>query len=207
MERRSADTLDKILEVAEHAFGREGYAGAHLQAIAERVGVQKTALYYYFPSKAALYEAVLARMLAAFDRTSEAALRAPGSPEDRLVRLVEDLNDLLAEHQNYSQILLRLFVDRVPVEGERVFPLVQRIVERVLRLYREGVDAGVFRKLSSRNFFQSLLGMVMFHYASREFGAAILGVEDIFTRGSVAWRRREVREMLLRGVLAQPDPH
>ena len=39
-EPRSLDTRNKILEVAEGEFAREGYAGAHLQRIAEQVGVQ-----------------------------------------------------------------------------------------------------------------------------------------------------------------------
>jgi AcrR family transcriptional regulator len=45
---RVGDTRTKILEVAESEFAAEGYAGAHLQKIAEQVGVRKTALYYYF---------------------------------------------------------------------------------------------------------------------------------------------------------------
>ena len=40
------------------------------------MGVQKTALYYYFESKAALYEAVLVRMLEAFDARVRDAARA-----------------------------------------------------------------------------------------------------------------------------------
>jgi TetR/AcrR family transcriptional regulator len=204
-ERSSADTREKILEVAEHAFAREGFAGAHLQAVAEGVGVQKTALYYYFPSKAALYEEVLVRMLQAFDQTVRAAIETAGSPRERMVRLVKDVNDLLAERRNYSQILVRLFVDRVTFQGDTVRLLVEAIVGRLLRFYREGVGEGTFRKLSSRHFFQSVLGMTVFHYASRDFGASVLGVGDLFTRENVAWRRAEVGELLLHGVLSDAE--
>ena len=188
--------------MAEETFAREGYAGAHLQPIAERVGVQKTALYYYFQSKAALYQAVLVAMLEEFERTVASALDAPGSAEQRLVRLVDTVNDLLAERRHYSQTLIRLFVDRIPSIGDEVGRRVERIVSRLLRFYRDGVDSGEFRKLSSRHFFQSLLGMTLFHYASGEFGASVLGSEDLFTSRQVTWRRREVREILRHGVLA-----
>ena len=66
---RSADTREKMLEVAETRFAQKGYDGAHLESIARDVGVRKTALYYYFESKEALYVAVLERMLTEFDRT------------------------------------------------------------------------------------------------------------------------------------------
>ena len=99
--RRGIDTRHKILDVAEREFARDGFAGAHLQHIAQQVGVQKTALYYYYASKAALYEAVLVRMLEAFDRTVSKAIGGPESPAIRLERLIDALNDLLSDQSNY----------------------------------------------------------------------------------------------------------
>ena len=204
--RRGAATRHKILDVAEQEFARSGFAGAHLQHIAEQVGVQKTALYYYYRSKAALYEAVLVRMLEAFDQTVSKAIDAPESPAGRLARLGDALNDLLSERRNYSQILIRIFVDRVEIEGAALRPMIERVVGRLLGFYREGIDANVFAKLSSRNLFQSLLGLCVFHYATGEFGAQVLGVDDIFAESAVAWRREEVRRLVLRGVLREtPD--
>lgn len=199
------DTRDKILEVAETRFAREGFAGAHLQAIAAEVGVQKTALYYYYPSKAALYGAVLERMLESFDRTIAGALERDLPPAGRLASLLDDVNDLLAERPSYSQILIRIFVDRPEFDRTRTAPLIEGIVGALLRFYREGVDAGAFRRLSARHFFQSLLGLVVFHYATRELSAAVLGVDSIFTRNAVAWRRDEVRRLVEHGVLKAPE--
>jgi TetR/AcrR family transcriptional regulator len=199
--RRGAETRNKILDVAEQAFARNGFAGAHLQHIAEQIGVQKTALYYYYPSKAALYEAVLVRMLETFDQSVTRAINGPESPARRLGQLIDVLNELFSEQRNYSQILIRILVDRVEIDGVTLGPLIERVVGRLLAFYREGVDADAFVKLSSRNLFQSLLGATVFHYATGEFGAQVLGVDDIFTQNAVAWRREEVRRLVLRGVL------
>jgi TetR/AcrR family transcriptional regulator len=199
--RRGAETRHKILDVAEQAFARNGFAGAHLQHIAEQIGVQKTALYYYYPSKAALYEAVLVRVLEAFDQSVTRAIDGPESPARRLGRLMDVLNELFSEQRNYSQILIRILVDRVEIDGVTLGPLIERVVGRLLAFYREGVDADAFVKLSSRNLFQSLLGASVFHYATGEFGAQVLGVDDIFTQKAVTWRREEVRRLVLRGVL------
>jgi len=199
---RTGDTLDKILEVAEGEFARQGFAGAHLQSIAEQVGVQKTALYYYFPSKAALYVAVLLRMLEAFDATVRQAIEAEVSHEEKLERLMRSFNDLLAERRNYSQILIRIFVDRVSMDGSRLKEPIERVIGRILVFFREGVEAGAFRHLSPRHFFQTLLGATVFHYAARNFSAAVLGVSDVFTHSAVAWRREELRKILAHGILA-----
>lgn len=201
---RSGDTRTKILEIAENEFANNGYSGAHLQAIAEQVGVQKTALYYYFPSKSALYNSVLERMLEALRDAIGRGLGAEGSSEEKLERLLGALNDLLAERPNYSKMLFRMFVDRSPFDFEAAQPLVQEAITPILRFYRQGADSGEFRNLSARHFFMSLMGTVFFHYASRDFAGGVLGVEDIFTRRVVAWRRQEISDLFRRGVLAGP---
>jgi AcrR family transcriptional regulator len=199
--QRGANTRARILEVAEREFAATGYAGAHLQSIASQVGVQKTALYYYFESKAALYEAVLIGMLESFESCVLKVLDGPGSSDARMGRLLDDLNDLLAERRQHSRMLFRLFVDQAPIEWKHVGPIVERVVERVLRFYREGVDEGVFVQQSARHVFQTLLGGLIFHYASAGFGAAVISEPSLFSDEAIAWRREEARRLLLRGLL------
>jgi TetR/AcrR family transcriptional regulator len=206
---RAQDTRSKILEVAEREFATEGYAGAHLQKIAEQVGVRKTALYYYFDSKAALYTAVLENMLETFDSALVQALQVSEAPEKRLERLVTGFNQLLAEHSSYARILIRVFVDSPGVDASRVLPIVERVIGRLFLFYREGVDAGGFRRLSSRHFFQHIVGMSIFHYAAPFFSARVLGVPDVFAADAVSWRRDEVLSLLEDGVLkreGKPEP-
>lgn len=53
---------ERILDVAEEMFGRFGYGGATTRAIARRAGVNVGQLHYYFESKRAIFEAVVARI-------------------------------------------------------------------------------------------------------------------------------------------------
>lgn len=55
--------MDRILDAALEAFAAHGLRGARVEAIAAAAGLSKTNLLYYFPSKDALYEAVLTRTL------------------------------------------------------------------------------------------------------------------------------------------------
>lgn len=202
---RVGDTRTKILEVAEADFATQGYAGAHLQKIAEQVGVRKTALYYYYESKAALYAAVLETILDGFESAVITVLDSNDDPERQLDLLATRVNDLLAEHPNYARILFRLFVDPRPPEVARVYPGVRRVVERILLFYRRGIELGVFRKRSTRHFFQSAFGMLLFHYAAPAFSASVLGVPDVFTCEVVSWRREETLALMREGILARPD--
>jgi AcrR family transcriptional regulator len=62
--RRAAPGFNeqRILDVAIREFARKGLAGARVDEIARRAGVNKQLLYYYFKSKEGLYNAVLASM-------------------------------------------------------------------------------------------------------------------------------------------------
>jgi AcrR family transcriptional regulator len=54
-----ASTRERLLEAAMHEFALRGFAGGRIDSIAAGAGVNKQLIYYYFESKAGLYEAVL----------------------------------------------------------------------------------------------------------------------------------------------------
>ena len=60
--RRTADVPRRILDVAEDLFGRSGYGGTTTRAIASRARLNVGQLHYYFESKRAIFEAVVARI-------------------------------------------------------------------------------------------------------------------------------------------------
>jgi TetR/AcrR family transcriptional regulator len=199
--QRDTPTRERLLEVAEKEFARYGYAGAHLQSIGEQVGVQKTALYYYFASKSALHTAVIQSMLEAFEQVLGTALERPGTHRERLQDALASFNQLLARRPHYGRILIRIFIDGAGVDYEQVAPAIERVIGGVMAFHREGVKAGAFAPRSSRHFFLSFFGMTLFHYAAPEFSARILGVEDVFAEDVRGKRRDEVQSLLLEGVL------
>lgn len=56
-----AESLEQILDAAEYLFSVDGLNGTTIQDVAERVGVHKTLIHYYFKDKRSLFEAVFAR--------------------------------------------------------------------------------------------------------------------------------------------------
>lgn len=61
---RSRDALQaRIMQAAVEVFAEAGYAGTALASIAERAGLSKQNLLYYFPTKQILYEKVLDQVL------------------------------------------------------------------------------------------------------------------------------------------------
>ena len=63
VQKRSQVTVDAIVEAAARVFVREGYASATTNRIAELAGVSVGSLYEYFPNKASLLAALIARQV------------------------------------------------------------------------------------------------------------------------------------------------
>lgn len=87
------EAQDAILDAAEVIFADNGFHGATTRAIAEHAQANAALIHYYFGSKEALYEAVIARRSGAINDERHdrlAALHAKGTPtlEDILEALL-----------------------------------------------------------------------------------------------------------------------
>lgn len=206
------DTRDKILEVAEVHFARGGYAGVGMRQLAAAAGLSKSALFHHFPTKLALYEEVLHRVLARLEAGLDASRARSGSPVDRLNAWIDQVIVTLAEDAPAARLLLRALVEEDPFPGFLLAPggdremmpseiQLVRILDRFQALIREGVDSGVFRPLSVPDALQTTIGAVVFHFASGDLGDTLMG-ESIFSSAAVRRRRQEVSEFIRRGFLA-----
>jgi AcrR family transcriptional regulator len=79
---------DEIIDAAARVFAERGYHGTSTQAIADVLGMRQASLYYYFPSKEAALELVCARGTDGFVEGAEAVMESPGTPLEKLARLI-----------------------------------------------------------------------------------------------------------------------
>ena len=207
------DTRDKILEVAEAEFARRGYEGVGMRALAGAVGMSKSALFHHFPTKLDLYEEVIDRVLGRLEAGLGSRAATSGDPIARLDAWIDSVVSTLAEDASSSRLLLRSLVEEEPIpggfllepNGERAQMASERrlarIVARFRELIEEGIAAGLFRPVSIPDVIQSVIGTLVFHFASGGLGETLIG-EPIFSRTAVERRRREVSDFIRRGLLA-----
>lgn len=204
---------EKILEVAESAFARAGFEGVGMREIASAVGLGKSSLFHHFPTKLELYGEVLDRVLERLEAALDAEVPR-GVDVDAAIELdhwVAAIVGALAEDVPSARLLLRSLVEETPLpwteldDVERAlmpFELrLERVLERVRGLLERGVAEGVFRPVSVGDAMQTMIGMIVFHFASGDLGEALIG-EPIFSRAAVERRRREVTDFIRRGLRA-----
>jgi AcrR family transcriptional regulator len=161
-ERRRALVEEEILERAAALFAERGYPGTSLQDVAESLGMSRTALYYYIPSK----EAILGRLvenLSARDAASLEVLRQEqaGSPAERLREMARTIAHSAASNPAQTRILTENR-HHLPPELRETDRAAERSILRSFEgVIAEGVLAGVFRAVSPRSAALSIIGMCL----------------------------------------------
>lgn len=97
------DTKQRILAIAGELFARQGYTGTTIADIARELGTTTAALYYHFPSKAAILGGLLARPLTGYTRLLEGLDSGETSPQDLLAAII----DIAADSRDLATIFDR----------------------------------------------------------------------------------------------------
>jgi AcrR family transcriptional regulator len=141
-----ARTRNRILAIAEKNFANSGYSGTSLRDIATEADVPIALIYYYFESKAKLYDEVLERHTAnlnpkRIERLDR--LRAAGAPldpvlEDLVVPLIHYALRGGPTSRRFTQLLARIFFysDKESVElvKKHFDPLARRFIDELARV-------------------------------------------------------------------------
>src|SRR2546423_4212660 len=99
------DRALRIVAAAREEFARRGFAGARVEQIARRAGVNKQLLFYYFHSKRGLFQAVLAQSAGELE-TALSELASPvGGPLERLRLTLAAQFEFLARHPEVVALL------------------------------------------------------------------------------------------------------
>ena len=138
----------EILAAARSLLEQRGPEAMTMEEIAAAAGVAKGTVYLYFQSKDHLIQALIARVGENLIQDVEASLEAPGTPPEKLIRMVS----VLLEYLNRERLLFPIYA-RELLQGEqgsregfrrRYQELEEQFVALVTRLFAEGIAAGHF---------------------------------------------------------------
>jgi AcrR family transcriptional regulator len=101
-----AITRRRIVEAATDVFAREGYHATRMDAIARAAAASKGALYFHFPSKQALFAALVDELAAALAVDVEAAIAARDSGVARVEAAVAAAVGVFARRRALAGLVL-----------------------------------------------------------------------------------------------------
>ena len=171
MDNTHSKTRLRILKVALKQFAYAGYAGASVQDIVDEAKVTKPTLYYYFRSKAGLYQALVDRAHEERYRLMTAAASSGKTFREQLIAILAALFEFLPKNRD----LLRLsFATAFAAPGE--VPEQIDFLKKGLTHY-EFVRGLIQKEISA--------GRLKPEFSSQELAMGFYGMMNVYVMGSI----------------------
>lgn len=157
-------TEQKIIEAAEGVFLTEGYAGARMQEIADKAGINKAMLHYYFRSKDKLFELVLRHKMNQFvPQITDALHDEHLTFLDKLDRFVMLYLGMLRKNPSIPIFVIST-MNRNP---DLMVHFKREVGKEIVEVMKVEISKGNIRAVDPHQFMLTLVGMCIFPFLAR----------------------------------------
>lgn len=191
-----------ILAAAEEVFAEYGYGGATTGRIAERAGIPKASLHYYFPTKEALYRRVVDSIFtiwleaaASFDRCAD--------PVEAITRYVDTKMEISRARPYGSKVWANEIIQRAPMIQDYLETTLKQWTASRVAVIEGWIASGRIAPIEPRALLYMIWATTQ-HYA--DFGHQIRTLNEGRELSDAQWAeaKRTVTEVILRGIGARP---
>ena len=134
--RRAERTRTALLDAAEVLFAERGFAATRLEDIAERVGIRRASIVYYYRDKRELYDAMIERVLVDLYAALAQGLSQGADLSQRIEAGISAWVDFVGARPSLARIVLREAADADPDRGNALLEHSQRfhrlVAEQIL---------------------------------------------------------------------------
>jgi AcrR family transcriptional regulator len=150
MQQRSEATRKRILESASRLFAQSGYTAGGVAEICEAAGVSKGAYYHHFPSKQAVFMALLDEWLAGLDQ----AFAGVQEQEQDVPKAILQMADLSGRELQPADTNLNIILEfwlqaaRDPAVWQASIDHYRRYTDYFSDLFQKGIAQGTLRRVN-----------------------------------------------------------
>ena len=178
--RIQAKNRAAILTAGLEAFSQYGFRGTTLDQIAEAASLSKPNLLYYFPSKDAIYTALLERLLDTWLDPLR-ALDAAGDPVEEILAYATRKLEMSREYPRESRMFANEVLHGAPHIADHLAGELKTLVDEKAAVIRGWSEAVQIAPVDPHHLIFSIWSQTQ-HYADFEVQVrAVLGSDDWFT--------------------------
>ena len=191
----------RILDAAQEVFATYGYHGATIDEIADRAGISKPNLHYYFKRKRDLYLAVLRRTLEIW-LVPLRELDPAGDPAVEIGNYIAQKVQLSRRFPAASRVFANEIVQGAPFLKRYLQTNLRQVVKRKARVIQHWIDQGKLAPIDPYHLI-FLIWAATQHYA--DFVPQIKAVMNVprLSTGHFHKVEQSLSRIILHGVLAK----
>jgi AcrR family transcriptional regulator len=194
------DTSEKILQSAFTEFEEKGYSGARMQSIADRAGINKALLHYYYKSKDALFQIIITRAFKMF---------LPGA-----ISIFNEEPDFFTAIEKFTAVYIDFLIKHPRIPGF-VTQEININPERVVNLFkfsgfnkslietkiRKAIDEGLIDETEPVQLIVNVISLLIFPFVTKPIitGIVLDGDKQAYNR-FIEERKKEVAKFVIKAI-------
>jgi TetR/AcrR family transcriptional repressor of mexJK operon len=135
-----------IIKAARERFAHFGFSKVTMDEIAADIDMGKASLYYYFPTKESLFQAVLAQERDEFSCEIEKILENESGGEDKLLQYVDQRLKYFNKLVNLGTLSFYSFIGQKSQFKQYHKDLEEQELRLMMKIFEEGKKKGEFKK-------------------------------------------------------------
>jgi TetR/AcrR family transcriptional repressor of nem operon len=192
---QSEQTRERVIEEAAKLFVSKGFNGTSISALAKATGLTKGAIYHHYPSKGALFHAVLEMVRKSWSEAVVRDVLKTKNALDRISTLLDNHTRLVGKNEIVCLVMASLITDtdlddRDSEFAEALREVYAELVKFIERIIEKGQAAGEIRSdLDARPVALNVVGMMrttccrMLNQFGTSYSKRMAALREIFVDG------------------------
>lgn len=195
--QKDQTTEQKILASARQIFMEKGMAGARMQDIADRAGINKALLHYYFRNKEKLFEHVFIEATAKFLPKLASIMTNDGALFEKIEKFIQEHITMLAENP-FLPLFIVNEINKQPqtflikIWGDKRPPF-QMLAAQI----ESEVKKGIIKPIDARQLMANMVSMSVFPFLARPMLQWVTQMNDEAFRQFIEERKKHVSKFII----------
>ena len=203
MTEQEKNTEEIIFDAAEVVFIEKGFDGARMQEIAEKAGINKALLHYYYRTKEKLFKAIFERVFSLFIPKILAFMESDIPLFEKIELFVHSYLDFILRNPYVPNFIINELNRNPDNISEMVGGVIQKVdaFGKFSGLIKQEVEKGAIRPIEPEQLIVNMIGLCIFPVIARPI------IQGIVFRGDKARyklflesRKKEVTDFIINSI-------
>lgn len=197
---KDKNTENQILEAAKTVFQIKGMDGSRMQEIADKAGINKAMLHYYYRSKQLLFEAVFKHAFSLLAPQLNKILNDDSSIEDKIRNFTFNYISFISKHPYLPNFIIQE-LNRNPEFAQNFshtegFPN----IEKFKRQLNEDIEKGIIKPIKAEQLFINILALNVFPFIAAPLLKTFINVDQTTYKQLIEQRETEVADFIINSI-------
>lgn len=197
---KDENTEEQILNAAKNVFQSKGMDGARMQEIADKAGINKAMLHYYYRSKQLLFEAVFKNAFSLLAPQLNAVLNDNSSIEEKIKNFTSNYISFIVKHPYLPNFIIQELNRNqdfiLKLKDNKSFPNIEKFKKQV----DEEIEKGLIKPISAEQLFINIMALNIFPFVAKPLIMAFTNTDDKKFKHLMEDRKTEVANFIINSI-------